>query len=131
MTPTEPNASDTYAAGLPETARALYLALAEQLVAGMPKAEVRVWHGAPVWFDQGEPFAGLTLTRRGVQLLFWSGQLFGEPGLKATGKFKASERVYQAIADIDLADLQRWLGKALIIKWDYAGELQKRRESAG
>ncbi len=131
MTTPELRAHETYAAGLPETAQPLYLALGEQLVAGLPQAEVRVWHGAPVWFDQGEPLVGLTLTRRGVQLLFWSGQLFDEPGLRATGNFKASERLYQAIADIEPADLQRWLAKALSIKWDYAGELKKRRERAG
>jgi hypothetical protein len=39
--------------------------------------------------------------------------------------------VYQAIADIDPADLQRWLVKSRAIRWDYAGELKKRREGQG
>jgi hypothetical protein len=120
---------ETYAESLPETARALFHALAAQVAAGLHGADVRIWHGAPVWFDEGTPFVGLTLTRRGVQLLFWSGQLFDEPALKPVGKFKASERVYQAIADIDPADLQRWLVKSRAIRWDYAGELKKRREA--
>lgn len=122
---------ESYAESLPETARALYHALAAQLASGLPGADVRMWHGAPVWFDEGTPFVGLTLTRRGVQLLFWSGQLFDEPALKPVGKFKAGERVYQAIADIDAVDLQRWLAKSRTIQWDYAGELKKRREAQG
>lgn len=121
---------ETYAESLPETARALFHALGSQIAVGLPAAEVRIWHGAPVWFDQGEPLVGLTLTRRGVQLLFWSGQLFAEPGLKPMGKFKAAERVYGAIAEIDEADVQRWLAQALAVRWDYAGELKKRREGA-
>lgn len=119
-----------YAESLPETARALFHAVAAQVDAGLPGTEVRIWHGAPVWFDRGQPCVGVSLTRRGVQVLFWSGQLFDEAGLRPLGKFKASERVYQAIADIDGAALARWLAKALTLQWDYAGDLQRRRRAA-
>lgn len=82
-------------------------------------AESKVWHGHPVWFFDGNPVVGYAVRKKGVQLLFWSGQSFDEPGLASEGTFKAAQKVYVDASDIDVDDLTRWLGKARDIQWDY------------
>jgi hypothetical protein len=61
-----------------------------------------------------------------VQLLFWSGQSFDEPGLKPEGSFKASEAWLTAPGGLDEGDLRRWLGKARVIQWDYANIVKRK-----
>ena len=85
--------------------------LAMIIDAALPGAESKVWHGAPVWFVDGNPIVGYSKLKDSVQLLFWSGQSFDEPGLKAEGKFKAAEARYTSVDRIDEALLTRWLQK--------------------
>jgi hypothetical protein len=61
-----------------------------------------------------------------VRLLFWSGQTFDEPGLKNEGSFKAAEARYTAVEQVDLVRLQRWLGKARDIQWDYKNIVKRK-----
>ena len=49
-------------------------ALAKHIDRGLPKAEKKIWHGHPVWFDGGNPLVGYAVRKAGVQLLFWSGR---------------------------------------------------------
>lgn len=92
----------------------------------LPTAESKVWHGHPVWFIDGNPIAGYSIKKSGVQVLFWSGQSFKTAGLKPLGKFKA------AAFDVAKADaktkalLKDWLVEALTIQWDYANVVKKR-----
>ncbi len=109
-----------------EDARAVCEALAAEIARGLPQAEGKVWHGGPVWFIQGNPVAGYWVRKTGVQLLFWSGQSFDEPGLKPEGKFKAAEARYSIASEINTADLRRWLEKAARIQWNYK-DIVKRR----
>ena len=52
--------------------------------------------------------------------MFWSGADFDEPALSVVGKkFKDASIFYNAVGEIDDADLHRWLGKARNIQWDY------------
>jgi len=51
----------------------------------LPTAENKLWHGHPVWLVDGNPVAGHSVRKAHVQLLFWSGQSFDEPGLRSTG----------------------------------------------
>ena len=89
-------------------------------------AESKVWHGHPVWFIDGNPIAGYSVKKLGVQVLFWSGQSFKTAGLKPIGKFKA------AGFDVAKADaktkalLKEWLIEAVAIQWDYANLVKKR-----
>lgn len=83
------------------------------------ESEAKVWHGAPVWFIDGNPIVGYALRKKGLVLLFWSGQSFGEPRLMPEGSFKAAEFCYQSVDEIDLAELSRWLEKGQSIQWDY------------
>lgn len=92
----------------------------------LPHAESKIWHGAPVWFLEGNPIVGYDVLKNCVRLLFWSGQTFDEPGLKAEGKFKAAEARYTNAAQVDIDDLSRWLQKSEKIQWDYQNIVQKR-----
>lgn len=93
--------------------------LAQEIELALPEAENKVWHGHPVWFLDGNPVAGYSKQKAGVVLLFWSGQSFGEPDLKAEGSFKAAEARYSAVDQVDRLSLRRWLQKARDIQWDY------------
>lgn len=92
----------------------------------LPHAESKIWHGAPVWFSEGNPIVGYDVLKNCVRLLFWSGQTFDEPGLKAEGKFKAAEARYTNTSQININDLSRWLQKSEKIQWDYKNIVQKR-----
>ncbi|MBX3564736.1 MAG: DUF1801 domain-containing protein [Sphingomonas sp.] len=100
--------------------------LAAEIARALPEAESKVWHGGPVWFLAGNPIAGYWVRKQGVQLLFWSGQSFDEPGLKSEGKFKAAEAHYADAEQIDTALLQRWLEKARLIQWDYKNIVKRK-----
>ena len=78
-------------------------ALAAQIRAKLgKKAEGKVWHGGPVWFLAENPIVGYWVRKKGVQLLFWSGQSFDAGGLAPEGKFKAAHVHYASAADIDV-----------------------------
>jgi len=100
--------------------------LAKLFSKNLPTTESKVWHGHPVWFIDGNPIAGYSIKKSGVQVLFWSGQSFKTAGLKPIGKFKA------AGFDVAKADaktkslLKEWLVEALAIQWDYANVVKKR-----
>jgi len=79
-----------------------------------------------VWFLDGNPVAGYSLLKGGVRLLFWSGQSFDEPGLHPEGSFKAAEARYTEAAQVDVAALRRWLGKARDIQWDYQNIVKRK-----
>lgn len=93
--------------------------LAQEINSILPEAESKIWHGAPVWFLDGNPIAGYDVLKNCVRLLFWSGQTFDEPGLKNEGSFKAAEARYTAADQINTEDLKRWLEKSIDIQWDY------------
>lgn len=93
--------------------------LRREIDRGLPEAERKVWHAHPVWFLDGNPIVGYSKLKTCIRLLFWSGQSFKTPGLSAEGKFKAAERRFAAVAEIDRAVLQQWLEEARTIQWDY------------
>lgn len=85
----------------------------------LTKAESKVWHRSPVWFIDGNPIAGYAVRKKGVQLLFWSGQSFKDSGLKPEGSFKAAEMYYTKEDEIKVTALRGWLKQAKKIQWDY------------
>ena len=101
------------------TDKAICDLLARQIDRALPEAENKIWHRHPVWFLDGNPVAGYSKLKSCIRLLFWSGQSFDEPGLANEGSFKAAEARYTAAAQVDVDALQRWLGKARDIQWDY------------
>ena len=81
--------------------------LATEINRCLPDAENKIWHAHPVWFLDGNPVAGYSKLKNCVRLLFWSGQSFDEPGLQNEGSFKAAEKRYTSVEEIDSKDLER------------------------
>ncbi len=108
--------------------RAICEQLAAEIQKALPSAESKVWHRSPVWFIHGNPVAGYAALKNDIQLLFWSGQSFDEPGLQAEGTFKAAQMRYTSADQINVGDLQRWLQKAEAIQWDYKNIVKRRGE---
>lgn len=105
-----------------------FQALAKQFCANIsetvPQAQGKLWHGHPVWFIDGNPIAGYSLKKAGLEVLFWSGQSFQKPGLKALGSFKAAATPLQS--EGDFAAINEWLQEAIVIQWDYSNLPKKR-----
>jgi len=98
---------------------AICRALRVEIDAVLPKATSKIWHGSPVWFIRENPVVGYNVTaKKGVNLLFWNGQSFGEPALKAAGKFRAAQVQFTAVSEIDRKALRRWLKSAGTDIWD-------------
>ncbi len=94
--------------------------LAQEIEKGLPGSTNKVWHAHPVWFLNDNPIVGYSPRKDGsINLMFWSGQSFDEPALKAEGTFKAAEVRYTNVDQINSEDLQRWLKKSQTIQWDY------------
>ena len=100
--------------------------LADEIERTLPGAENKVWHGHPVWFLDGNPVVGYSKQKACIRLLFWSGQSFDEPGLLPEGRFKAADARYTSADAVDIAALQRWLGKARDIQWDYRNLVKRK-----
>jgi hypothetical protein len=116
-----------YAEKLLEGPAAICRRLHDAIDAGLPKAEAKIWHSMPVWFVGENPIVGFKATPKHVNLLFWSGQSFGEPGLKAVGKFKAAQIRFTEASQIDPKALRRWLKKASTEIWDYQGHFKAQK----
>lgn len=100
--------------------------LAEIIDENLSQAENKVWHGHPVWFLDGNPVVGYAVRKANVQLLFWSGQSFDEPGLEVEGTFKAAQKRYNSVDEINETDLKRWLEKSVNIQWDYKNIVRRK-----
>jgi len=92
----------------------------------LPDADRKVWHAHPVWFFDGNPVVGYDRLKASVRLLFWSGQSFREPGLRAEGSFRAAEVRYTAPEQVDVEVLRRWLSEARDVQWNYR-DIRKNR----
>jgi hypothetical protein len=100
--------------------------LKREITKALPKATSKVWHGGPVWFLDENPIVGYNKLKKGVTVLFWSGQSFDEEGLSDEGSFKAAQVVYAKKIDIRVALLRRFLRKAKAIQWDYKNIVKRR-----
>lgn len=109
---------------LESTVRELAQAFCTQIAATIPQAQGKVWHGHPVWFIDENPVAGYSLKKSGLEVLFWSGQSFKNPGLKPIGKFKAAG--FPLASQSDLISIEGWLKESISIQWDYANLPKKR-----
>ena len=93
----------------------------------LPQAENKIWHAHPVWFLEGNPIVGYSRLKAGIRLMFWSGAGFDEDKLKAgTGKFKDASILYTSTEEIDANELERWLGMAEKIQWDYKNIVKRK-----
>jgi hypothetical protein len=126
MNPDLNPATTAYNTAQATTDKAICDLLAQEICKYLPDADNKIWHAHPVWFLDGNPVAGYSKLKGCVRLLFWSGQTFDEPGLKNEGSFKAAEARYTAVEQVDLVSLQRWLGKARDIQWDYKNIVKRK-----
>lgn len=117
---------ETYNLALSETERAISQLLATEIIQQLSEAEYKIWHGHPVWFLEGNPVAGYSKLKGCIRLLFWSGQSFDEPELQKEGTFKAAEKRYTSIEQVNKKDLARWLHKAKTIQWDYKNLVKRK-----
>lgn len=101
-------------------------ALSKAIDRRLPDLESKIWHKHPVWFQDGNPIVGYSKLKDCIRLLFWSGQSFDEPGLKAEGTFKAAEARYVSVDEIPAKDLERWLAKSSKIQWDYKNIVKRK-----
>ena len=106
--------------------KTICMLLAQEISRSLPEAENKIWHGAPVWFLEGNPIVGYDVLKSCVRLLFWSGQSFEEDGLKSEGSFKAAEARYTSVDQVNAEDLKRWLKKSINIQWDYKNIVKRK-----
>src|SRR5262249_62246182 len=101
-----------YSKAQPLALRAICDLLRELIDAVLPNATSKIWHGSPAWFIDDNPVVGYNATAKAVNLLFWNGQAFDEPGLKPVGKYRAAQAIFRDAAEIDPKVIRRWLKKA-------------------
>ncbi len=103
--------------------------LAAAIEANIGACNSKIWHGHPVWFDNGNPLLGYSKQKKGIRLMFWSGADFEEENLNVLGgKFKDASIFYNNANEIDRDDLLRWLKKAKEIQWDYKNIVKRKGE---
>lgn len=115
-----------YNEALSDSDKAICNTLATEIDRHLKTAENKIWHAHPVWFLEGNPVVGYSKLKDSVRLLFWSGQTFDEPGLQHEGKFKAAEKRYTSVEQIQFTDLKRWLKKSEQIQWDYKNLVKRK-----
>lgn len=101
--------------------------LANEISRNLPDAEKKIWHSHPVWFLEGNPIVGYSKQKRGIRLMFWSGQGFDEDKLAVRGeKFKDASIFYNDVNEINSKELKRWLKKSKLIRWDYKNLIKRK-----
>jgi hypothetical protein len=107
--------------------KAICASLASEICTHLPEAENKIWHAHPVWFLEANPIVGYSKQKPGIRLMFWSGQSFDEDLLNVRGeKFQDASIFYNSVAEINLADLKRWLKKSQEIQWDYKNIVKRK-----
>lgn len=115
-----------YHAGQAGEDRVICDLLKKEIDAALPKAESKIWHGAPVWFLDGNPIVGYHKLKESVRLLFWSGQSFEAEGLEPEGTFKAAEKRYKKAHEVKVTALRRWLAQSYQVQWDYKNIVKRK-----
>ncbi|MCI0637485.1 MAG: DUF1801 domain-containing protein [Gemmataceae bacterium] len=118
-----------YSRAQPLAFRSICDVLRELITTALPKATSKVWHGSPVWFIDENPVVGYDATAKTVNLLFWNGRAFDEPGLRPVGKYQAAQALFADAAEIDPKVIRRWLKKAKSDVFDSRAFFKKLRES--
>lgn len=104
-------------------------ALRALVEAELPQATAKVWHGSPVWFVDGNPVVGYSVSVKAVKLLFWNGQALDAKRLKPVGKYGAAEAAYSDAGQLDPELVRHWLKKAGTNIFDSRAFFKQRREA--
>ena len=116
----------TYNALLTLEDQAIAHTLATVINEQLPEAESKIWHAHPVWFLDGNPVVGYSKLKYNMRLLFWSGQSFEEKELDPEGKFKAAEKRFTHVDQINIPLLRKWIDKSKAIQWDYKNIVKRK-----
>jgi hypothetical protein len=117
-----------YSRAQPPAQRAICDVLRKSIACALPRATSKIWHGSPVWFIDENPVVGYNAIAKGVHLLFWNGQAFGEPDLTPVGKYRAAQAAFGDVAEIDPRVIRRWLTKAKSDVFDSKAFFRRLRE---
>lgn len=126
MSDTKPTTIDAYNAAQVDEFRLICDELRAVIDRVLPEAESKIWHAHPVWFLDGNPVVGYSKLKGPVRLLFWSGQSFETPGLDKEGTFKAAEKRYTSVTQINSNELVSWLEEARTVQWDYKNIMKRK-----
>ncbi|MBJ3783347.1 DUF1801 domain-containing protein [Devosia sediminis] len=126
MTVIKPTTIDQYNAAQYDEFRLICDELRAIIDRVLTEAESKIWHAHPVWFLDGNPIVGYSKLKGPVRLLFWSGQSFATPGLDKEGTFKAAEKRYTSVTQIDADELVNWLEESRTVQWDYKNIMKRR-----
>jgi hypothetical protein len=108
-----------YLNGLDATQRLICDRIIKAIRANLEGGIEKLYHGSPVWFIKDNPILGISIKQSKVALLFWSGQSFGEKGLRAVGKHKAAEIMIENEEDIDINKIEIWIKESKKMQWNY------------
>ncbi len=117
---------DSYSSSLSPADKDICDLLRKEIDSELKEAESKIWHGHPVWFLDGNPVTGYAKRKNDIQLLFWSGQSFDEEWLEVEGSFKAAQKRYNDVSEINIKELSVWLKKSRDIQWDYKNIVKRR-----
>lgn len=86
-------------------------ALRAKLDIGLPETSTEMWHGHPVWMDDGVPVAGFKAYPTFVTVLFWRGQAISDDSgkLNASGSAEMAEFKLRTVEDIDETLFDGWI----------------------
>lgn len=86
-------------------------ALRAKLDIGLPETSTELWHGHPVWMDDGVPVAGFKAYPTFVTVLFWRGQAIADDSgkLNASGSAEMAEFKLRGMDDLDEALFDGWI----------------------
>ncbi len=118
--------TQAYNDGLDAPDKKICDALAGLINTYLPEAENKIWHAHPVWFLDGNPIVAYSKLKDCVRLFFWSGQSFEEEGLSKSGSFKAAEKRYTSVDQLNEKEIKRWIEKSRDIQWDYKNIVKRK-----
>jgi hypothetical protein len=114
-------------AGFSESEQAICQTLFSIIQQHMLDAEYKIWHAHPVWFLDGNPIVGYSKQKRGIRLMFWSGDSFGDETLNIRGeKFKDASIFYNSPEEIDRNKINSWLNMSREFQWDYKNVIKRK-----
>ncbi len=117
---------DEYSSQLDPDLKMICKKLRQEIDNRISNGQSRLYHGAPVWFIDGNPIVGYSLKKGAIALLFWSGQSFEESGLTPLGKYKAAEISINDIGQIDEDKLAKWLSESQRTIWNYKNMIKNK-----
>ena len=109
--PAKPQTIDEYVAAIAEPLGSIAATLRAKFDDGLPGTAAQLWHGHPVWLQDGMPVAGFKAYANFVTLLLWRGQLIADASgkLDASGAAEMGSVKLREADDVDADLFDDWL----------------------